>query len=88
MNFFEISYIVFIEMLIMSVMGVNNISRQFFSTLVGVGSRSHDFDNELKISLLISSYVARSKKFIFIYFQFFALMEYCVLYPQITNGYF
>ena len=45
----------YIEMLIMSVMGVINMSRQFFNTLVGMGSRSHDFDDELKISFLISS---------------------------------
>ena len=49
-----------IEMFIMSVMGVINMSRQFFNTLVGMGSRSHDFDDELKISFLISS----SKTFI------------------------
>ena len=46
-------------MLIISVMGVTNISGQFFNTLVGMGSRSHDFDDEL-----ISSSVARSKGFI------------------------
>ena len=51
-------------MLIMSVMGVINMSRQFFNTLVGMGSRSHDFDDKLKISFLISSYDARSKTFI------------------------
>ena len=33
--------------------------------LVGMGSRSHDFDDELKTSFLISSSVARSKEFIF-----------------------
>ena len=41
-------------------MGVINMSRQFFNTLVGMGSRSHDFDDELKISFLISSSDARS----------------------------
>ena len=51
-------------MLIKSVMGVINISRQFFRTLVGMGSRSHDFDDELKISFLFSSSFARSKTFI------------------------
>ena len=51
-------------MLIISVMGAINISRHFFSTLVGMGSRSHDFDDELKISFLISFSVARSKTFI------------------------
>ena len=45
--------LVSIEMLIMSVMGVINVL--FFNTLVGMGSRSHDFDDELKISVLISS---------------------------------
>ena len=56
--------LVSIEMLIMSVMGVINMSRQFFNTLVGMGSRSHDFDDELKISFLISSTDTRSKTFI------------------------
>ena len=56
--------LVSIEMLIMSVMGVINMSRQFFNTLVGMGSRSHDFEDELKISILISSSDARSKTFI------------------------
>ena len=42
--------LVSIEMLIMSVMGVINMSRQFFNTLVGMGSRSHDVDDEFKIS--------------------------------------
>ena len=51
-------------MLIMSVMGVINMSRQFFNKLVGMGSRSHDFDDELKIGFLISSSDARSKTFI------------------------
>ena len=40
------------------------MSRQFFNTLVGMGYRSHDFDDELKISFLISSSDARSKTFI------------------------
>ena len=53
-----------IKMLIISVTGVTNISRQYFSTFVGMESRSHDFDDELKISFLISSSVARSKEFI------------------------
>ena len=39
-----------IEMLIMSVMGVIIMSRQFFNTLVGMGSRSHDFDDERGLS--------------------------------------
>ena len=53
-----------IEMFIISGMGVINISRQHFNTFVGMGSRSHDFDDELKVSFLISSFVARSKEFI------------------------
>ena len=57
--------LVSIEMLIMSVMGVINMSRQFFNTLVGMGSRSHYFDDEFKISFLISSSDAGSKTFIF-----------------------
>ena len=52
-------------MFIMSVMGIINMSRQFTNTLVGMGSRSHDFDDELKISFLISSSDALSKTFIF-----------------------
>ena len=66
MSFFEIlrNVLVSIEMLIMSVMGVINMSRQFFNTLVEMGSRSHDFNDELKISFLISSSDARSKTFI------------------------
>ena len=39
------------------------MSRQYFNMLVGMGSRSHDFDDELKISFLISSYDAHSKTF-------------------------
>ena len=39
----------------------NNMSRQFFNTLVGMGSRSPDFDHELKISFLILSSDALSK---------------------------
>ena len=34
--------LVSIEMLIMSVIGVIDISRHFFNSLVGMGSRSHD----------------------------------------------
>ena len=62
MRFFDFlrNVLVYIEMLIISVMGITNISRQYFSTFVGMWSRSHDFDDELKISFLISSSVARS----------------------------
>ena len=49
-----------IEILIRSVMGITNVSRQCFSTFVGMGSISHDFDDELKISF----FNARSKEFI------------------------
>ena len=66
MSFFEIlrKCTSFLSKLIMSVMGVINMSRQFFNTLVGIGSRSHDFADVLKISFLISSSDARSKTFI------------------------
>ena len=50
----------------MSVMGVINISREFFNTLVGMRSRSHDFDDELKISFLISSLTHFQKRFFWI----------------------
>ena len=53
-----------IEMLILSVMGVISMSRGFFSTLVGMEFRSHDFDDEPKKGFLISSSVAHSKSFI------------------------
>ena len=43
---------------------VINMSRAFFSTLVGMGSRSHDFDDELEKSFLISSFIAWSKTLI------------------------
>ena len=43
--------------------GVINMSRQFFNTLVEMVSRSHDFDDELKISFFISSSDAFSKPF-------------------------
>ena len=46
-------------------------------------SRSHHFDDELKISFLFSSSVARSKTFILdLIFVFFAHMEYSVLYLE------
>ena len=71
----------------MSVMGVIDMSRQFFNTLVGMGSRSHDFDDELKIIFLISSSDARSKTVILdLISVFFALVEYSVLYLEIWNG--
>ena len=56
--------LVSIEMLIISVMGVINIARQFLNTFVRMGSRSHDFDDELKIGFLISSSDTLSKTFI------------------------
>ena len=50
MSFFFLgNVLVSIEMLNISVMAVTNILRQYFSTFVGMGSRSHDFDDELKI---------------------------------------
>ena len=60
------------------------MSRQFFNTLVGMGSRSHDFDDELKISFLISSADARSKTSFF--YLISALLGYSVLYLEIRNG--
>ena len=45
------------------IIDVFNMSRQFLSKLVGIGSSSHNFDDELKISFLIS--VTHSKTFIF-----------------------
>ena len=38
-------------MLIMTVMGIINMSRQFFNVLVGIGSRSHDFDDGIFCTL-------------------------------------
>ena len=56
--------LVSIEMLILSVMGVISMSREFFSALVGMEFRSHDFDDEPKKGFLISSSVTHSKSFI------------------------
>ena len=79
-GFFLGNVLVSIEMLIISVMGVTNISRQYFSTLVGIGFRSHDFNDELKKGFLISSSVARSKEFISdLISVFFALVEYYLI---------
>ena len=47
-----------------------------------MGSRSHDFDDELKISFLISSSVARSKTFCLDLIYVFCMMEYSVLYLE------
>ena len=57
-------------MLIMLVMGVINMSRQFFNTLVGMGSRSHDYDDDDSFWIEL----------------FFALVEYSVLYLEIWIG--
>ena len=76
-------------MLIISVRGaICIVSGQFFSTLVGEWSRSHDFDDELKISFLIFSSVTRSKTFILDLISVFTLMEYSVLYLEIWNEWF
>ena len=77
--------LVSIKLLIMSVMGVINMATQFLSTLVGMASRSHDFDDEPKISFLITSSVTRSKTFISDPISVFALMEYSVLYLKIRR---
>ena len=71
-------------MLILSVMGVISMSRQFFSTLVGMEFRSHDFDDKPKKGFLISSSVAHSKSFFLDSISvFFALLQYLVLHTQI-----
>ena len=44
---------------------------------MGVGSRSHDFDDELKISFLISSSVAQNKLFNFIFCRTFRNVHLC-----------
>ena len=74
MNFLG-NVLVFIEILIMSVMGVIDISSQFFNTLVGMGSRSHDFDDELNISFSVSSSDTLSKTFIFVIFSNFWILH-------------
>ena len=53
------SVLVSIEMLIMSVMAVISrpLLRQFFSTIVGMVSGSHDFEDEPKISFLFSVFI-------------------------------
>ena len=53
------------------------MSRQFFNTLVGMGSGSHDFDDELKISFLILSSDARSKTFILDLISGFLHLSFC-----------
>ena len=61
-----------IEMLIISVMGVTNISRQYFSMLVEMGSRSHDFDDERKIGFLNFNF-CRTLKIVHFGFNFWFL---------------
>ena len=71
---------------IISLMGVIGMSRQFFSTIVGMEFGSHDFDDEPQKNFLISSSVAHSKSLILdLIAVFFALLQYLVLYPQIWN---
>ena len=83
---FEEMYYFSIEMLIMSAMEVINMSSQIFNTLVGIGSRSHDFDDELKIGFLISSSDARSETFILDLISGFCTCGIFVLYLEISNG--
>ena len=53
------------------------------SIYLGMGSRSQDFDDELKISFLISFSSARSKTFLLnLISGFFALMEYLAKWSQ------
>ena len=40
------------------------MSREFFSTLVGMEFRSHDFDDEFKKGFSISFFLSRLKSFI------------------------
>ena len=75
-------------MLILSVMGVINMTRQFFNTLVRMGSRSHDFEDEHKISILISSSDARSKTFILDLISGFALVEFQYFICKFGTGSF
>ena len=72
---------------IISLMGVICMSRQFFSTLVGMELGSHDFADEPKKNFLILSSVCRSFKIDNFGFdcRFFALLQYLVLYPQILK---
>ena len=62
------------------------MSRQFFNTLVGKGSRSHDFDDELKISFSISSSDARSKTVILDRIYVFCTCGIFCIYLEIWNG--
>ena len=75
-------------MLSISVMGVTIISRQFFSTLVGMGSISYDFEDELKISPFNFNFCRTLKRVHFVsnFCFFFAPMEYYVLHLEIWNG--
>ena len=73
--------LVSIKMLIISVMGVINISRQFFNTLVGMGSRSHDFDDEL-------TKVFNFKLFNFIFCRTFKMFNLNLISVFCTDGIF
>ena len=64
-------------------MGVIGMSRQFFSTLVGMEFGSHDFDDEPKKSFLISSSVAYSKS-IWRYTLFLALFGKKYIFAYLT----
>ena len=57
------------------------MSREFFSTLVGMKFRSHDFDDEPEKRLFNFIFCLTFKVFHFGFdFRFFALLQYLVLY--------
>ena len=61
--------------------------REFFSTLVRMEFRSHDFDDEPKKGLFNFIFCGTLKVFHFgSDFRFFALLQYLVLYAQIWNN--
>ena len=66
-------------------MGVINMSIIVFNTLVGMGSRSHDFDDELKIRFLILSCGARSETFILDLISFFLFCTLSVNLERIVT---
>ena len=80
--------LVSIDMFIILVMGIIIISRQFFRTLVVTGSRSDDFDDEPKISFIISSSVACSIFFILYPNNIFCTYGIFFIFLKIWNNSF
>ena len=66
-------------------MGVTIISRQFFSTLAGMGSRSHDFDDELEISLF-NFIICRTLKRVYFGSNFCFLHRWNIMYFILNFG--